>query len=88
MLGMFVPPIGAVMIMDQLFFGNAGRVDDAEPFHGKAFAAWALGSIAAIIVHVWLPEYGEALVGLVVGGVAYAVLGRGRTQRAALNQSI
>ncbi len=88
MLGMFVPPIGAVMIMDQLFFGNAGRVDDAERFHGKAFAAWALGSIAAIIVHVWLPEYGEALIGLVVGGAAYAVLGRGRTQRAALNQSI
>jgi cytosine permease len=88
MLGMFVPPIGAVMIMDQLFFGNAGRVDDAEPFHGKAFAAWALGSIAAIIVHVWLPEYGEALVGLVVGGVAYAVLGRGRTQRTVLNQSL
>jgi cytosine permease len=88
MLGMFVPPIGAVMIMDQLFFGNAGRVDDAEPFHGKAFAAWALGSIAAVIVHMWLPEYGEALVGLVVGGSTYAVLGRGRTQRAALNQSI
>jgi cytosine permease len=88
MLGMFVPPIGAVMIMDQLFFGNAGRVDDAEPFHGKAFAAWALGSIAAVIVHIWLPEYGEALIGLVVSGATYAVLGRGRTQRAALNQSI
>jgi cytosine permease len=88
MLGMFVPPIGAVMIMDQLFFGNAGRVDDAEPFHGKAFAAWALGSIAAVIVHVWAPEYGEALIGLVVSGATYAVLGRGRTQRAAFNQSI
>jgi hypothetical protein len=47
-----------------------------------------LGSIAAVIVHMWLPEYGEALVGLVVGGLTYAVLGRGRTQRAALNQSI
>src|SRR5882757_955962 len=88
MLGMFVPPIGAVMIMDQLFFGNAGRVDDAEPFHGKAFAAWALGSMAAVIVHIFLPEYGEALIGLVVSGSTYAVLGRGRTQRAALNQSI
>jgi cytosine permease len=88
MLGMFVPPIGAVMIMDQLFFGNAGRVDDAEPFHGKAFAAWALGSIAAVIVHVWVPEYGEALIGLVVSGATYAVLGRGRTQRAVLNQSV
>jgi cytosine permease len=88
MLGMFVPPIGAVMIMDQLFFGNAGRVDDAEPFHGKAFAAWALGSIAAVIVHMWVPEYGEALIGIVISGVTYAVLGRGRTQRAALKQSI
>jgi len=87
MLGMFVPPIGAVMIMDQLFFGNAGRVDDDKPFHGNAFAAWAIGSIAAIIVHVWLPEYGEALVGLVLGGAAYGVLGRRRTQRTVLNQS-
>jgi hypothetical protein len=83
-----VPPIGAVMIMDQLFFGNAGRIDDAEPFHGKAFAAWALGSIAAVIVHVWVPEYGEALIGLAISGATYALLGRGRTQRAALNQSI
>ena len=88
MLGMFVSPIGAVMIMDRLFFGNAGRVDDAEPFHGKAFAAWALGSIAATMVHMWVPEYGEALIGPVVAGAAFAVLGRGRTQRAALNQSI
>jgi cytosine permease len=85
MLGMFVPPIGAVMIMDQLCFGNAARIDDAEPFHGKAFASWALGSTAAIIVHVWLPEYGEALVGLVVGGAAYAVLGRRRTRRSLLS---
>jgi cytosine permease len=88
MLGMFVSPIGAVMIMDRLFFGNAGRVDDAEPFHGKAYAAWALGSIAATMVHMWVPEYGEALIGPVVAGAAFAVLGRGRTQRAALNQSI
>jgi cytosine permease len=76
------------MIMDQLFFGNAGRIDDAQPFHGKAFAAWALGSIAAVIVHVWVPEYGEALIGLAISGATYALLGRGRTQRAALNQSI
>jgi hypothetical protein len=37
---------------------------------------------------MWVPEYGEALIGLVVSGATYAVLGRGRTQRAALNQSI
>jgi cytosine permease len=85
MLGMFVPPIGAVMITDQLLLGNAGRGDDAEPFHAKAFIAWALGSLAAIAVHVWMPEYGEALIGLVVGSVTYAVLGRGR--RSVLTQS-
>jgi hypothetical protein len=37
---------------------------------------------------MWLPEYGKALIGLVVGGAAFAVLDRGRTQRAAVNQSI
>jgi len=37
---MFVRRFGAVMIMDSCSLGNAGRVDDAEPFHGKAFAAW------------------------------------------------
>jgi cytosine permease len=83
MLGMFVPPIGAVMITDQLLLGNAGRVDDAEPFHARAFSAWALGSLAAVAVHVWAPEYGEALIGLLVGGAAYAVFGRGRARRAA-----
>jgi hypothetical protein len=32
---------------------------------------------------VWAPEYGEALIGLLVGGAAYAVFGRGRARRAA-----
>lgn len=73
-LGMLVPPIGAVMIVDQLLLGPARRVTATEQFRPSAFLAWALGAVAAVAAHLWLPMLGEAATGLVVGGAAYALL--------------
>jgi len=73
-LGMLVPPIGAVMIVDQLLLGPARRVGATEPFRASAFLAWGLGAAAAVAAHLWLPMLGEAATGLVVGGAAYALL--------------
>ena len=73
-LGMLVPPIGAVMIVDQLLLGAARRVASTERFRPAAFLAWGAGALAAVAAHLWLPWLGEAVTGLVVGGGAYALL--------------
>jgi cytosine permease len=74
LLGLLVPPIGAVMIVDQLF--SRREQDSGERYRASAFIAWAIGSLAAVMVHLWVPSLGEALVGLLVGGIAYAGLNR------------
>jgi cytosine permease len=75
LLGIFVPPIGAVLIVDQLLRRRtAPRV--IGRWRVAPFLAWAVGSIAAAAVHVWAPQLSEALAGLIVGGLAYAAIER------------
>jgi cytosine permease len=74
LLGLLVPPIGAVMIVDQLLMGREPVA--GERYRVSAFVAWGIGSLAAVAVHLWLPGLGEALAGLLVGGAAYAGLNR------------
>ena len=76
LLGVVVPPIGAVIIADQLILGRMRQSHETSHYRGTAFAAWAIGAIAAVIAHVWAPGVCEALVGMVVGGVAYLVVDR------------
>jgi cytosine permease len=71
---LLVPPIGAVMIVDQLLMGREPVA--GERYRVSAFVAWGIGSLAAVAVHLWLPGLGEALAGLLVGGAAYAGLNR------------
>lgn len=70
LLGIFVPPIGAVLILDQLR-PRAPRAMTA--WRTAPFAAWGIGSLAAYAVHLWAPQLSEAVAGLLVGGVAYAL---------------
>ncbi|MCZ4077006.1 cytosine permease [Rhodococcus sp. H36-A4] len=79
LLGIFVPPIGAVLIVDQL------RVRVARPvtaWRTSPFIAWAAGSLVAYIVHLWAPQLSEAIAGLLVGGLVYLALDRAGTKRA------
>jgi cytosine permease len=72
-LGVFVPPIGAVILTD--FALNHGRV---SPVHARvrwqAFAAWAVGAVAAGIIHFQAPEYVETLIGMVAAALAYVLI--------------
>lgn len=72
LLGIFVPPIGAVLIVDQLILrrGTTG----ALAYRPTAFAGWILGSAAATASHYLLPGSIDALVGMVAGAAAYAIL--------------
>ncbi len=73
LLGIFVPPIGAILIVDQLLRRPA--VERAvSAWRVQPFVAWAIGSLCATAVHVWAPQLSEAVVGLLVGGVAYVAI--------------
>jgi cytosine permease len=73
LLGVVVPPIGAVLIVDQI------QRRRAEPrtvvqWRMAPFLAWAAGSVTAAAVHIWAPQLSEAIAGLVVGALAYTAL--------------
>ncbi|WP_199548171.1 cytosine permease [Streptomyces sp. N35] len=78
-LSVFVPPLGGVLIADQ-FFARGGRtaMDDRPTMvvRPTAFVAWAIGAAAAGIAHWWAPQLSDAITGLVVAVVAYALLER------------
>ncbi len=73
LLGIFVPPIGAILIVDQLLRRPA--VERAvSAWRVQPFVAWAIGSLCATAAHLWAPQLSEAVVGLLVGGVAYVAI--------------
>ena len=76
LLGVFVPPIGAIIIVDQLVVRHYSNTEVAPNFRPSAFIAWALGAVAAIVVHYQAPSYSEAIVGLIVGGCSYYLLSK------------
>ena len=76
LLGIFVPPIGAVIITDQLLLGGIDRPAATVAYRGTAFLAWAVGAAAAMLVHIGVPGPGEAITGVIVGGAVFAVLAR------------
>jgi cytosine permease len=81
LLGILVPPIGAVIIVDQILVRHYSYDEEVPNFRGSAFAAWALGALVAVLVHGMAPWFSEAVAGMLVGGVAYYGLSQG-TKRA------
>lgn len=83
LLGIFVPPIGAVIVTDQLLLGNIDRPVAEEAYRIPAFVAWSVGAAAAMLVHLGLPGPGEAITGMLIGsGVYYAIALRRRVPAA------
>jgi cytosine permease len=82
LLGIFVPPIGAVMIVDQLVVRHYSVNEILPNFRPTAFIAWALGAATAIVVHYLSLPYSEAVSGLVVGAASYYVISLASGQRA------
>lgn len=73
-LGVFVPPIGAVIVTDQLFLARASARREEAPLRVVALTAYAAGAGAAGLVHYLAPEYSDALTGIVVGVASYLIL--------------
>lgn len=71
-LGVLVPPIGIVLILDQLVFAH--RRSTAGGLHWKPFAAWAIGASVALTTHFYAPQLSDAVVAMVVGGLTFTAL--------------
>lgn len=83
LLGIFVPPIGAVVLADQFLMKSLSVSRPPTRFHTPAFAGWAVGAAAAALIHFVAPAYSEALVGLASAACAYVVIARIATFRGA-----
>ncbi|WP_329226001.1 MULTISPECIES: cytosine permease [unclassified Streptomyces] len=74
LLGIFVPPIGAVLITDQLFLRRRTAGREARAYRPGALVAWGAGAGAATVAHYLLPGSVDALIGMAVAcGVFLAV---------------
>ncbi len=73
-LSVFVPPIGAVLIADQVMLRRATDSRVVGAVRPTAFAAWAVGAAFAGLVHYQAPQWSDAVVGLVTGAVAYLAI--------------
>lgn len=79
LLGILVPPIGAIILVDQ-YFTRRHAVIEAD-WRPDAFVAWGFGSATAFVVEFWAPQASTAISAGLAGGVAYAVIAAARRSR-------
>ena len=72
LLGILVPPIGGVILMDQYFLRKGSTID--TDWRWQAFAAWICGSVVGFLVEKGASEYSTAIVAFLVGAAAYVVI--------------
>lgn len=75
LLGVIVPPIGAVIIIDQFLVRR--NLEESRALRIKPFIAWAIGSTAALIVHYEFPSLSVAVAGIIVSAAAYLFISLG-----------
>ena len=71
-LGILVPPIGAIVIAD-LYFVRPNATVDAN-WRPTSFMAWAAGSLVGYIVETFAPQFSTAICSFVGGGLCYFLL--------------
>jgi cytosine permease len=70
-LSVFVPPLGGVLIADQVLLRKALSMRPVQKIRATAFIAWAIGAAFAGLVHWQEPKYSDAVAGLLSAVVAY-----------------
>jgi cytosine permease len=81
LLGILVPPIGAIMIADLYFVRPGARIE--ADWRGVAFIAWAVGSLVAYGVETLAPQYSTAVSAFVAAGICYFALSAGKASTTA-----
>ena len=82
LLGILVPPIGAIILVDHYVLHGQGRTD--ADWHPKPFVAWGAGSLCAFAVENLMPGLSTAISAAVVAGVCYFVIARAEAPQAAV----
>ncbi|CAB3741021.1 purine-cytosine permease family protein [Paraburkholderia rhynchosiae] len=72
LLGIIVPPIGAIVMVDQYLARPGAGID--RQWRAQAFAAWAIGSVAAYVVEKRFPEFSTAVSAFVISAVVYGLI--------------
>ena len=82
LLGVFVPPMGAVILVSE--FLGAGRRSTLRmrAIEPTAVISYGAGALAAGVEHVTSQGFSEAVAGMVVAGVVYFVLNKVTSRRA------
>lgn len=71
LLGVLVPPLGAIIIVDQLVLRKETADDVLVAWRPTAFFSWAVAAGIALFVNSQAPQLSVAVVGMVVAVVAY-----------------
>lgn len=72
LLGILVPPIGAIILVDQYVVRKDAEID--TNWRASAFIAWICGSVAAFVIENSAPEWSTDVSAGIVGGFAYYVI--------------
>jgi cytosine permease len=72
LLGILVPPIGAIILVDQYILRPKAEID--ADWRGSAFIAWGAGSVVAFFVEKSAPQLSTAISAAVVAAVVYWLL--------------
>lgn len=72
LLGILVPPIGAIILVDQYVVRKNSEID--TDWRGSAFLSWICGSVAAFFIENNAPEWSTAISAAIVGGGAYYII--------------
>ncbi|MDM5340526.1 cytosine permease [Fictibacillus enclensis] len=84
-LGIIVPPIGAVILIDQLVIRR--NVDDFVSIRPRALMAWAIGSFIGIFTEFYAPFLSTALIAMIAAGISYAILSMPLSKPININQT-
>jgi cytosine permease len=77
LLGILVPPIGAVILVDQYLIRPNAEIDaDWRP---EAFIAWAVGSVCAFVVEERMAFLSTAISAALVASIVYYAIAKSRS---------
>lgn len=73
LLGILVPPIGAIILVDQYISRKGAEID--RDWRPMAFLSWAIGSAVGLAVEYYAPGWSTAICAFLAAAIAYAVIG-------------
>lgn len=76
LLGILVPPLGVIIVADQLVLRRERLAEGDDPPYWRpgAFVAWAVAAGGSLAANTWAPQLSVAVIGMIVAAVVYAMV--------------